>query len=152
VGACPNAATHLEHIKILLFTSQGIGAREKYAQNPCFFCSKHHALTDTSCHNKISLQNFSQRDQRALFADFRRANFFNEQQIAQFRYDKNYAPTALPQITTNIANPIFNEKQTWDDVIAIVEPTSESERLLGREVLNLCKVTFDGPKNQTIFH
>jgi hypothetical protein len=35
---------------------------------------------------------------------------------------------------------------------AIVEPTSEPERLLGREVLNLCKVTFDGPKNQTIFH
>ena len=35
---------------------------------------------------------------------------------------------------------------------AIVEPTSEPERLLGREVLNLCKVTFDGPKHQTIFH
>lgn len=35
---------------------------------------------------------------------------------------------------------------------AIIEPTSESERLLGREVLNQCKVTFDGPKKQTIFH
>lgn len=35
---------------------------------------------------------------------------------------------------------------------AIVEPTSEPERLLGREVLNQCKVTFDGPKRQTIFH
>lgn len=35
---------------------------------------------------------------------------------------------------------------------AIVEPTSESERLLGREVLNLCKVTFDGPNKQTVFH
>lgn len=35
---------------------------------------------------------------------------------------------------------------------AIVEPTSESERLLGREVLNQCKVTFDGPKKQTTFH
>lgn len=35
---------------------------------------------------------------------------------------------------------------------AIVEPTSEPERLLGREVLNQCKVTFDDPKRQTIFH
>ena len=35
---------------------------------------------------------------------------------------------------------------------AIVEPTSEPERLLGREVLNQCKITFDGPKRQTIFH
>jgi hypothetical protein len=35
---------------------------------------------------------------------------------------------------------------------AVVEPTAEHERLLGREVLNQCKVTFDGPKRQTIFH
>ncbi len=35
---------------------------------------------------------------------------------------------------------------------AIIEPASEPERLLGREVLNQCKVTFDGPKQQTIFH
>jgi predicted aspartyl protease len=34
---------------------------------------------------------------------------------------------------------------------AVVEPVSESERLVGREVLNRMKVTFDGPAQMTIF-
>jgi len=34
---------------------------------------------------------------------------------------------------------------------SIIEPVPESERLLGREVLNRCQVTFDGPGGQTLF-
>ena len=34
---------------------------------------------------------------------------------------------------------------------AIVEPVAERERLIGREVLNRIKVTFDGPSLNTIF-
>ena len=34
---------------------------------------------------------------------------------------------------------------------AIVEPVAERERLLGREVLNQTKVTFDGPSRITTF-
>ena len=33
---------------------------------------------------------------------------------------------------------------------AIVEPVAERERLVGREVLNQIKVTFDGPSRITI--
>ena len=33
---------------------------------------------------------------------------------------------------------------------AIVEPVSEPERLVGRDVLNQIKVTFDGPSRITI--
>jgi hypothetical protein len=35
--------------------------------------------------------------------------------------------------------------------VAIVEPTTEHERLVGREVLNQAKVTFDGPSRTTTF-
>jgi hypothetical protein len=34
---------------------------------------------------------------------------------------------------------------------AVVEPVSESERLVGREVLNQMKITFDGPLRMTTF-
>ncbi|MGZ8520281.1 MAG: hypothetical protein ACXWX7_09055 [Candidatus Binatia bacterium] len=34
---------------------------------------------------------------------------------------------------------------------AVVEPVAESERLIGREVLNQIKVTFDGPSQTTTF-
>jgi predicted aspartyl protease len=34
---------------------------------------------------------------------------------------------------------------------AVVEPVAESERLIGREVLNRIKVTFDGPSQTTTF-
>ena len=34
---------------------------------------------------------------------------------------------------------------------AVVEPVSEPERLVGREVLNRMKVTFDGPSRITTF-
>jgi hypothetical protein len=35
---------------------------------------------------------------------------------------------------------------------AIVMPAAAAERLLGREVLNQCQVTFDGPAQTVIFH
>jgi Family of unknown function (DUF5678) len=35
--------------------------------------------------------------------------------------------------------------------VAIVEPVTERERLVGREILNQIKVTFDGPSRTTIF-
>jgi len=34
---------------------------------------------------------------------------------------------------------------------AIIEPVLEVERLIGRDVLNQCKVTFDGPSGTTSF-
>jgi len=34
---------------------------------------------------------------------------------------------------------------------SIIEPVSEPERILGRDVLNQCWVTFDGPGRRTIF-
>jgi hypothetical protein len=34
---------------------------------------------------------------------------------------------------------------------AMIEPASEPERLIGRDVLSHCRVTFDGPAGQTIF-
>jgi len=34
---------------------------------------------------------------------------------------------------------------------AVVEPVAEPERLIGREVLNQMKVTFDGPARMTTF-
>ncbi len=51
------------------------------------------------------------------------------------------------QVTFYVARVEVNE-QVYN---AIVEPATERERLVGREVLNQAKVTFDGPSQLTIF-